>query len=72
MSISPCSVHDENSGVFANCLGKGFGAGLDDDISPTDFARQRCVQWWTPLVFSVLEFWNDDIVFQTGFTLRNR
>ena len=39
MSISPRSVHDENPRVFANRLGKGFGARLDDDVSPTDFAR---------------------------------
>jgi len=39
VSISPCGVHDKNSRVFANRLSKSFGAGLDDNISPTDFAR---------------------------------
>jgi hypothetical protein len=70
VSISPSGVHDENPRVFAHCFGKGFGAGLNDDISPTNFARQRCVQRWTCLIFSVLELGNDNFVFQTRLALR--
>ena len=69
MSISPSGIHDEDPMVFAYCFGKSFGAGLNDNVPPTNFTRQRCVQWWTCLIFSVLKVWNDDVVFQARLAL---
>ena len=69
--ITPSSVHDETAWVLANGLGKGFGTLLDDDVAPTDFARHGSIQWWTILVFPVDEFWYDNVIFETRFTLRH-
>ena len=72
MSISPSGVHDENARVFAYCFGKRFGAGLYDDISPTDQARQRRIQRWTRLIILVQEFGDDDLIFQARLALSKR
>ena len=69
VSISPSSVHDENPRVFSHRFSERFGAGLNDNISPTDFARDRCVQRWTRFFFSVLELGNDNLILQAGLSL---
>ena len=69
MSISPSVVHDENARVFAYCFCKCFGARLNDDISPTDFAGQRRIQWWTGFIFSVREVRDDNLIFQARLAL---
>lgn len=69
MSISPCSIHDQSSGVFTNGFGEGFKSLLYDDVSPSNLARESCIERRSIRVLAVLEFWNDDFCFQTRLTL---
>jgi hypothetical protein len=42
---------------------------LDNDIAPTDFTRERGVEGRALRVLAVRERRDDDIAFQTGFSL---
>jgi hypothetical protein len=45
---------------------------LDDDVPPTHFTGQRCIQGRAvDRIFSVLELGNDNFVLESGFTLHD-
>jgi len=70
MRITPSRVHNKCSRVGTNGFGKFLGAFLDDDITPAGLAWQRSIQRRAVLrVITVLEYRNDNFVFETWFTL---
>jgi hypothetical protein len=71
VSITPGSVHDERSGILADSLGEGFGTVLDDNVAPSDLARESGVERRAVGVIPVLELGNDDFGLEAWFSLRS-
>ena len=70
MSISPGRVHDKDTWVLADGLGKRLGSLLDNDVSPASLAGKGSIEgrsvFW---VFTVLEHRDDNIFPEPRFTL---
>ena len=66
MSIAPCRVHNEYTGVLANGLGECLWALLDNDVTPADFAGERSVGRRPAGVFAVDKLGNDNLVLEAG------
>lgn len=70
MRITPCGVHDQCTRVFTHGLCKGFRALLNNDVSPTNGARQRCIEGGSiDGILATLKFGDDDVDLEAGFTL---
>lgn len=73
VSISPGGVHDESTGIGADCLGKCLGALVDNDVTPTSLAGNLGDQRRSILgVLAALEFGNDNFCLETGLALIKR
>lgn len=70
MGVTPCGIHNEGAWVVAHCFGKCFGTFFDDDVPPSDGARQGSVQGGTiKRVFAALKLGDDNVGFEAGFAL---
>ena len=67
VSITPCCVHNEDTRVFANRLGKGLGTMLNDDVTPSSLAGNDGIERGSVGVVAILEGRNDDLIFKTWF-----
>ena len=70
MGITPGGVHDESAGVRAHSLSKRLWPVFHDDVAPAKLAgngsiKRRSIEW----IVAVLEFGNDDFVFEARFAL---
>ena len=70
MRVTPCSVHDECSGIFADSLREGLRSFLNDDVPPTTFIRERSVERGSIRIITILECGNDNVILEARFTLQ--
>jgi len=70
VGVTPCGIHNEGAWVFAHCFGKCFGTFFNDNVAPSDRARQGSVQGRTiKRVFATLKLGDDNVGFEAGFSL---
>lgn len=70
MGVTPCGIHNEGARVLAHCFGKCFGTVLNDNVAPSDGARQGSVQGGTlERVFAALKLGDDNVGFEARFAL---
>jgi len=72
VGITPSCVHDEGTRVFTNGFSKSFGALLDDDVSPSDLARETGIERRTSWVLAVLESRYDELGPDAWLALENK
>ena len=63
MGVTPSGVHEKTSLVGADSLGKGLGALLEENVSPTGLARRGDVNLGTVLVGNIGD---DDVALELG------
>lgn len=70
VGVAPGGVHDERSRVFADRLGERLWAVLNNNVTPTDFARESRIKRGSGGVLSVLELGDDDLTLEAWFSLK--
>lgn len=69
MRITPGRVHDENTIVCADSLGKRLRALLKDDLAPPLLTREGSIEWGTIGGFAVHKLGDDHFVRETRLAL---